>query len=136
MTFINYGMPSFAAVLCAHTLHTVLSHDRPKGTIMSTKLAKSAPTNRPGRKSSVVRRAFSMQEADARLIESLRVRCAKQGTLLNQSEVIRAGLRMLSAMSDAELGKSAASIERLTSQNRRKGAVEASVKGRSRTWQT
>jgi hypothetical protein len=54
-----------------------------------------------------------MQEADAQLIEELRVRCAAQGMLMNQSEIVRAGLHMLASLNDGELKDRAAKLERL-----------------------
>jgi translation initiation factor 1 (eIF-1/SUI1) len=66
-----------------------------------------------GRTSTVVRRAFSMQAADARLIEELRVRCATQGVLMNQSEVVRIGLHVLASLEDGDLKDRAAELERL-----------------------
>jgi hypothetical protein len=56
-----------------------------------------------------------MQEADAQLIEALRVRCATQGLLLNQSEVVRLSLRVLAEIDDKDLKNRAAKLERLTS---------------------
>ncbi len=58
---------------------------------MSSGMRKGRRETPKGRTSHVVRRAFSMQETDAQLIEALRVRCAKQGMLMNQSEVVRVG---------------------------------------------
>lgn len=56
-----------------------------------------------GRAGHVFKCTFSMQEADSQLIEALRVRCAKQGMLMDQSEVVRVGLRVLAEMCDEEL---------------------------------
>ncbi|TAM50089.1 MAG: hypothetical protein EPN61_02425 [Burkholderiaceae bacterium] len=81
---------------------------------MSSKVSKGRRQTSTGQTSPVVRRAFSMQEADAQLIEALRVRCATQGMLMNQSEVVRVGLRVLAEMSDEELRNRAAKLERLT----------------------
>lgn len=66
----------------------------------------------------VVRRAFSMQEADAQLIEVLRLRSATLGLLLNQSELVRVGLHALAQMNDTELKKCASNLERLTTAGR------------------
>lgn len=54
-----------------------------------------------------------MREADAQLIEALRVRCAKQGLLVNQSEVVRVSLYVLADMDDRDLKDRAAKLERL-----------------------
>ncbi|WP_171912248.1 hypothetical protein [Paraburkholderia xenovorans] len=85
---------------------------------MSTRTSKGRAAVQSGRAKLVVRRAFSMQEADAQLIETLRLRYATQGMLLNQSEVVRVGLRVLAEMTDAALCDSAARIERLTAVSR------------------
>lgn len=87
---------------------------------MSSRASKGHRTTPAGRTSPVVRRAFSMQEADAQLIETLRVRCATQGMLMNQSEVVRVGLHVLADMADADLRDSAARLERLAVVNRTK----------------
>lgn len=80
---------------------------------MSNRVSKSRRQPSTGRTSPVVRRAFSMQEADAKLIEALRVRCAAQGMLMNQSEVVRVGLHVLADMNDGDLKGWAARLERL-----------------------
>lgn len=79
--------------------------------ITASKGRRQASTDRTN---PVVRRAFSMQEADAQLIEALRVRCAIQGMLMNQSEVVRVGLHVLADMDDGDLKDRAAKLERLT----------------------
>ena len=81
---------------------------------MSSALSKGRRQTSAGKASPVVRRAFSMQEADAQLIDALRVRCAAQGLLMNQSEVVRVGLHVLAGMADKDLRDRAAQIERLT----------------------
>ena len=85
---------------------------------MSTGTSKGRQAKKTGHAKPVVRRAFSMQEADAQLIETLRLRCGTQGMLMNQSEVVRVGLRVLAQMTDAALCDSAARIERLTAVSR------------------
>ncbi len=88
---------------------------------MSTRASKGHPAVQSGHAKPVVRRAFSMQEADAQLIETLRLRCATQGMLMNQSEVVRVGLRVLSEMTDSALCEQAARLERLTTVRRKAG---------------
>jgi len=80
---------------------------------MPSRVSKGGRQTSTGPTSPVVRRAFSMQEADARLIDALRLRCATQGMLMNQSEVVRVGLHVLSEMNDGELKEWAAKLERL-----------------------
>ncbi|RFF27212.1 MULTISPECIES: hypothetical protein [unclassified Wenzhouxiangella] len=54
--------------------------------------------------STVVRDAFSMPDEDYQLIEAIRQRLIKEHALVrNKSEVLRAGLRVLSEMSSEEL---------------------------------
>lgn len=81
---------------------------------MSTRVSKGRRQAPTGQTSPVVRRAFSMQEADAQLIEALRVRCATQGMLMNQSEVVRVGLHVLAGLGDKDLKERVAQLERLT----------------------
>lgn len=83
---------------------------------MSTKAGK----RQPALAGQVVRRAFSMQKADAELIETLRLRYATQGLLMNQSEVVRIGLHALARMTDADLEECASTLERLTASGRAK----------------
>lgn len=80
---------------------------------MSSRVSKGRRQSSTGRTSPVVRRAFSMQEADAQLIEALRVRCAAQGMLMNQSEIVRVGLHVLADLNDGDLKGSVAKLERL-----------------------
>ena len=80
---------------------------------MSSRVSKGRRQSSTGRTSPVVRRAFSMQEVDAQLIEALRVRCAAQGMLMNQSEIVRVGLHVLADLNDGDLKGSVAKLERL-----------------------
>lgn len=90
---------------------------------MSTGTSKGRQVKKTSHAKPVVRRAFSMQEADAQLIETLRLRCASHGMLMNQSEVVRVGLHVLAEMTDTALCDSAAQLERLTAANREKVAA-------------
>lgn len=81
---------------------------------------------RPGRRQptsagQVVRRAFSMQKEDAKLIETLRLRYATLGLLMNQSEIVRIGLHALSRMTDVDLEACASNLERLATSGRAAG---------------
>lgn len=87
---------------------------------MSTGTSKGRQTKNSSRAKPVVRRAFSMQEDDARLIETLRLRCAVRGMLMNQSEVVRVGLSVLAEMTDSALCEKAARLERLSTASRGK----------------
>jgi hypothetical protein len=68
------------------------------------------PTSRPREQPktaegtrTVVRENFSFPPADSELIEVLRKRAAREGVLLNRSEMLRAGLAALGRLSDAEI---------------------------------
>ena len=81
---------------------------------MSSRVSKGRRQASTGRTGPVIRRAFSMQETGAQLIEALRVRCATQGMLMNQSEIVRVGLQVLADMDDRDLKDRATKLERLT----------------------
>jgi hypothetical protein len=51
----------------------------------------------------VIRDSFTMPSADYDLIAHIRDRCLKVGVNANKSEIVRAGLTALAAMSDSEL---------------------------------
>lgn len=53
----------------------------------------------------VIRDSFTMPEADYGLIGPLKKRCMKAGIGVNKSELLRAGLRALTEMSDRELAQ-------------------------------
>lgn len=55
-----------------------------------------------------------MQEDDARLFETLQLRCAVRGMLTNQSEVVWGGLGVLAEMTDSALCEKAAGLEQLS----------------------
>jgi hypothetical protein len=51
----------------------------------------------------VVRDTFTFPEDDYGLIASIQDRCLKSATMINKSEIVRAGLKALAMMSDVEL---------------------------------
>lgn len=61
----------------------------------------------------VIRDTFSMPGADYKLIESLRTQAARQGHIHTKSEVIRAGLLVLSAMSPVDLVEALDKVKRV-----------------------
>lgn len=58
---------------------------------------------REGKHERVVRDSFTMPTADYGLISTIKQRCLKKGVSASKSEVVRAGLAALEAMSDREL---------------------------------
>lgn len=66
-----------------------------------------------GRKRAVIRENFSFPPSDSELIEILRKRAAREGVLLNRSELLRAGLAALSKLSDAEIATVGGEVPKL-----------------------
>jgi len=58
---------------------------------------------KPGRKAKVVRDSFTMPEVDYARLTELKKRCLLGGVSVKKSELLRAGLQALSAMSAEEL---------------------------------
>lgn len=61
----------------------------------------------------VIRENFSFPPGDSELIEILRKRAAREGVLLNRSELLRAGLAALSKLSDAEIATIGGQVPKL-----------------------
>jgi hypothetical protein len=53
----------------------------------------------------VVRDTFTFPEADYALIAEIQDRCLRSATMINKSEIVRAGLKALTRMSDVELAE-------------------------------
>jgi hypothetical protein len=62
-----------------------------------------ASVSRPSADRRVIRDSFTMPAPDYELISSIKKRCLKLGTAASKSEVLRAGLVALDALSDREL---------------------------------
>lgn len=82
---------------------------------------KAAPEARPGkearkapaRKPKLVRDSFTFPEADYAQIGALKERALKAGREVKKSELLRAGLKALAAMSDASLFKALDGVDKL-----------------------
>jgi hypothetical protein len=61
----------------------------------------------------LVRDSFTMPEADYARIKALKARCLLAGIEIKKSEVLRAGLLALEQLSDAQLQKLAAAVEKI-----------------------
>lgn len=70
---------------------------------MSSTAETVAPPSEPPKARAVVRENFSLPPSDSELIEVLRRRAAREGVLLNRSELLRASLAALNRLSDAEI---------------------------------
>lgn len=61
----------------------------------------------------VVRDSFTMPSDDYGLIAELQIDSAKLGIIMTKGEILRAGLRSLAGMTDAQLKKAVAKVEKI-----------------------
>ncbi|MBK1724142.1 hypothetical protein [Thiocystis violacea] len=61
-----------------------------------------------------IRDTFTLPEDDYALIAQVKRSCMKAGVEANKSEIVRAGLKVLAAMTQADLKNALGAIERLT----------------------
>ena len=61
----------------------------------------------------VVRDSFTMPIDDYELIAELQIDSAKLGIIMTKGEILRAGLRALAGMTDAQLEKAVAKVEKI-----------------------
>jgi hypothetical protein len=73
----------------------------------------SIPPSEQPKARAVVRENFSLPPSDSELIEVLRRRAAREGVLLNRSELLRASLAALSRLSDAEIAAVGAQVPKI-----------------------
>lgn len=73
----------------------------------------AGPPKPAGENVMVIRDTFSMPGTDYKLIESLRSKAARQGYIYTKSEVIRAGLQLLSGLPPAGLVDTLSKVERV-----------------------
>jgi hypothetical protein len=74
----------------------------------------SGPATAPKRKKpKLVRDGFTMPEADYALLAALKKRALGAGHEVKKSELLRAGLRTLAAMSDATFVSAVEGVERI-----------------------
>jgi hypothetical protein len=76
-----------------------------------------APTGRagqlPSRAEKVTRDSFTMPAADYAKIARIRERCLQAGVSVTKGEVLRAGLRVLDALSASDLLKAVRAVEKV-----------------------
>ena len=65
------------------------------------------------RKAKLIRDSFKFPELEYRAFEALKSRCLAKGYAAKKSELVRAGLLALAAMTDEELLKSVSQVEKL-----------------------
>ncbi len=80
---------------------------------MTSTAEKGIPPSEPPKSRAVVRENFSLPPSDSELIEVLRRRAAREGVLLNRSELLRASLAALSRLSDAEIAAVGAQVPKI-----------------------
>lgn len=73
---------------------------------------KPAKAEKP-KKPKMVRDSFTMPQEDYATIASIKERCLKAGVSTKKSEVLRAALQRLAALSDASLVKAVNSLEKI-----------------------
>ncbi len=85
----------------------------PAGASEETEAPSPAPVARSVQSSGVVRTQFSFPVEDHKLIETLQTRGLRQGLRLTRSQIVRAGLRALDAMTPGEFGETVEQSEPL-----------------------
>ncbi|HZH91041.1 MAG TPA: hypothetical protein VEX70_10550 [Pyrinomonadaceae bacterium] len=92
---------------------------------MARASSKSPPAERPEGEEKTVRKNITMPRSAFKLIKSLQSRGYKHDVGLNDSEVLRAGLKALWEMSDKQFDKVVSSVVRLR-RGRRSASEEES----------
>jgi hypothetical protein len=77
------------------------------------KPVKAKPKPKPAPRPKVIRDSFTMPETDYALFDKIRADCMKAGINANKSEVVRAGLKLLSAMNQAQLREALGAIDKV-----------------------
>ena len=84
-----------------------------KGVAARAKKQAAKPKHQPIKRVQSIREIFSYSADDAARLQRLIKRAARIGALSNKSEVVRAGLRALDALSDEQLLKALQAVPRL-----------------------
>jgi predicted transglutaminase-like cysteine proteinase len=75
--------------------------------------AKKKVAAKVNQKVKVVRDSFTMPQSDYSKLEELKLACLKEGISVKKSELLRAGLSVLSKLSMAQLKKTIAQVEQI-----------------------
>lgn len=67
----------------------------------------------PAKKEKVIRDTFSLPESEHSLLADLSDKALQLGIKTNKSELVRAGLKVLDGMSDAQLRKTLKAVEKI-----------------------
>lgn len=82
-------------------------------TVSATMLAESKNKKPAIKKAKLIRDSFTIPESDYALFASLKQRALGAGCEIKKSELLRAGLAVLNSLSDADLLKALALVERI-----------------------
>lgn len=86
---------------------------RPKTALVKPKVQTPADKAKKERKTKLIRDSFKFPEIEYRTFDALKSRCLAKGYAAKKSELVRAGLLALAAMSDEDLLKSVSAVEKL-----------------------
>ena len=78
-----------------------------------TERQKAAPGPPQAKGALTIRDTFSMPQTDYDLIDSIKVRCMREGVGMNKSEILRAGLILLDKASTSDLVKAVSQVEKV-----------------------
>lgn len=83
--------------------------------VLAEKAPAKAAAEKPekGRKDKAVRDKFTLPLSEYRKIAEIKATCLKAGLPVKKSEVLRAGLKILSAMDAAQLKRALAGVEKI-----------------------
>ncbi len=80
----------------------------------TTQKSRAPVPKKPPVRPKIVRDTFTIPEGDYALIAKVKKDCMKAGVEANKSEIVRAGLKLLAGMNQANLKQALGAVERLT----------------------
>lgn len=86
---------------------------RAKTEVGQAKLPTPVDKAKKDRKAKLIRDSFKFPELEYRAFDALKSRCLAKGYVAKKSELVRAGLLALAAMTDEELLNSVSAVEKL-----------------------
>lgn len=97
------------------SLSEVVGQTLPRAKVGATKAKVQTPMDKAkkDRKAKLIRDSFKFPEQEYRAFDALKSRCLAKGYVAKKSELVRAGLLALAAMTDEELLKSVSAVEKL-----------------------
>jgi len=85
--------------------------EKPQTTEPKPVKAKAKP--KPAPRPKMIRDSFTMPEVDYSLFDKIKADCMKAGIAANKSEMVRAGLKALSAMNQTQLREAIGAIDKV-----------------------